>query len=140
VKFIDKTRKIYYNERKGIIMQQTSFGTYGKHSIADIWGCNPETIDNLEFMEALCRLAASATGATVVDVMYKDFEPQGLTVIALLEESHLSIHTYPEFGFVAFDCYTCSNACDPREALKIFEKILEPSNIIDQFIERGLNF
>lgn len=119
-------------------MQQSSFGTYGKHCIADFWGCNSETIDNLAFMESLCRLAANSTGATVVDVIFKDFEPQGLTVLILLEESHLSIHTYPEFGFVAFDCYTCSNLCSPQEALEIFKKILNPTKVNERFIERGI--
>jgi len=83
-------------------------------------------------------LGANATGATVIDLVRKDFEPQGLTVLVLLEESHLSIHTYPEFGFVAFDCYTCSNLCAPEEAVKIFKKILMPTTANETFIERGI--
>jgi len=88
-------------------------------------------------MEALCVLAANAAGATVVDVLYKKFEPQGLTIVLLLEESHLSIHTYPEHGFVAFDCYTCSLITEPGEAVGIFNSILKPEKTIAKFIERG---
>lgn len=119
-------------------MQQNSFGTYGKHCVVDFWGCDPDKIDNLNFMESLCLLAANATGATVVDAIHKDFEPQGLTILVLLEESHLSIHTYPEYEFVAFDCYTCSNFCDPKEAVEIFKKILNPTTVNEKFIERGV--
>lgn len=119
-------------------MQQSSFGTYGKHSIADLWGCDGHQIDNLAFMKSLCDLAANATGASVVNISYKDFEPQGLTVLVLLEESHLSIHTYPEFGFVAFDCYTCSNDCFPQKALEVMKLILKPTNVSEQFLERGI--
>ena len=45
---------------------------------------------------------------------------------------------YPEFGFVAFDCYTCSNLCSPQEALEIFKKILNPTKVNERFIERGI--
>lgn len=121
-----------------ILMQQNSFGTYGKHCVVDFWGCDSDRIDNLPFMKSLALLAANATGATVVDVIHKDFEPQGLTVLVLLEESHLSVHTYPEFGFVAFDCYTCSNLCFPEEAVEIFKNILKPTKSVEKFIERGL--
>jgi S-adenosylmethionine decarboxylase len=119
-------------------VQQSSFNTYGKHQIADIWGCDSDTIDNFAFMKALCELAANATGATVVDIIFKDFEPQGLTILVLLEESHLSIHTYPEFGFIAFDCYTCSNYCFPDRALDVFKQILKPSKVVERFLERGI--
>jgi S-adenosylmethionine decarboxylase len=89
-------------------------------------------------MEALCVLAANAAGATIVDVIYKKFEPQGLTILIMLEESHLSIHTYPEHGFVAFDCYTCSYLTQPGEAVSIFESILKPKQVISKFIDRGI--
>jgi len=122
---------------EGNILMTGQFDTYGKHCIVDFWGCDSQTIDNLSFMEALCVLAANAAGATVVDILYKKFDPQGLTILLLLEESHLSIHTYPEHGFVAFDCYTCSYLTQPGEAVGIFESILKPKQTIKKFIERG---
>ena len=117
---------------------KNSFGTYGKHMIADLWGCDFDLINDLQYMKSLCELAARATNASVVNVMYKEFDPQGLTVLVLLEESHLSIHTYPEYGFIAFDCYTCSDVCYPEQGLEIFKKILEPEEVKQNYLERGI--
>jgi S-adenosylmethionine decarboxylase len=70
--------------------------------------------------------AAERCGATVLSVQSKQFEPQGATVLVLLSESHLSIHTYPEKGFAALDCYTCGETVDPQIAISHMLSILKP--------------
>ena len=70
--------------------------------------------------------AAEVCGATVLSVQSKQFEPQGATVLVMLSESHLSIHTYPERGFAALDCYTCGETVDPQLAIDFMVSVLKP--------------
>ncbi|WP_317981048.1 adenosylmethionine decarboxylase, partial [Paenibacillus glycanilyticus] len=88
------------------------YSTFGRHVAVDTWGVDFDLLNNAEFLQAQMVEAAEACGATVLSVQSKQFEPQGATVLVLLSESHLSIHTYPEKGFAALDCYTCGETVD----------------------------
>ncbi|HEX7056262.1 MAG TPA: adenosylmethionine decarboxylase, partial [Bacilli bacterium] len=82
--------------------------------------------------------AAEASGATVLSVQSKQFEPQGATVLVMLSESHLSIHTYPEKGFAAIDCYTCGETVDPQVAVDCLVSVLKPEKVYAKKLIRGL--
>lgn len=82
--------------------------------------------------------AAEACGATVLSVQAKQFEPQGATVLVMLSESHLSIHTYPERGFAAIDCYTCGETVDPQLAIDYMVSVLKPKNTYAKKLIRGV--
>lgn len=86
------------------------------HLIADLTGCSG--LDDVARIETTLRAAAAAAGATVLDVRLHGFgEGQGVTGIALLAESHISIHSWPEEGFAAVDIFICGTRCDPQAAL-----------------------
>lgn len=82
--------------------------------------------------------AAEACGATVLSVQAKQFEPQGATVLVMLSESHLSIHTYPERGFAALDCYTCGETVDPQLAIDYMVSVLKPKSTYAKKLVRGV--
>ncbi|PCK70757.1 S-adenosylmethionine decarboxylase proenzyme-like protein [Paenibacillus larvae subsp. larvae B-3650] len=82
--------------------------------------------------------AAEVCGATVLSVQSKQFEPQGATVLVLLSESHLSIHTYPERGFAALDCYTCGETVDPGLAIDYMVSVLKPEKVYAKKLVRGM--
>lgn len=82
--------------------------------------------------------AAEVCGATVLSVQAKQFEPQGATVLVLLSESHLSIHTYPEKGFAALDCYTCGETVDPQLAIDHMVSVLKPEKAHAKKLVRGI--
>lgn len=82
--------------------------------------------------------AAEACGASVMSVQAKQFEPQGATVLVLLSESHLSIHTYPEKGFAALDCYTCGETVDPQLAIDYMVSVLKPETTHAKKLIRGM--
>src|SRR2546430_1636846 len=88
--------------------------TRGVHVLADLWGCDPRLVDDRSFVVAALRRAAVAARATVLEVSAHRFEPQGVTASALLAESHVSIHTWPEYGYAAVDVMTCGTAMRPR--------------------------
>lgn len=114
------------------------YSTFGRHVAVDTWGVDFELLNSAEFLQAQLVEAAEACGATVMSVQSKQFEPQGATVLVLLSESHLSIHTYPERGFAAIDCYTCGETVDPQLAIDYLVSVLKPEKCYAKKLVRGL--
>ncbi|RMH41726.1 MAG: adenosylmethionine decarboxylase, partial [Deltaproteobacteria bacterium] len=81
--------------------------TRSRHVLAEYHGCDPAVLDDRGTIEPLMRRAAQAAGATVVGSMFHEFAPQGVSGVVVVEESHLSIHTWPEYGYAAVDFFTC---------------------------------
>lgn len=114
------------------------YSTFGRHVAVDAWGISFELLNNAEFLQTQLVEAADACGATVLSVQSKQFEPQGATVLVMLSESHLSIHTYPERGFAAIDCYTCGETVDPQLAIDYLVSVLKPTKTYAKKLVRGL--
>ncbi|MFB5678536.1 adenosylmethionine decarboxylase [Paenibacillus terreus] len=114
------------------------YSTFGRHVAVDAWGVGFELLNNAEFLQTQLVEAAEACGATVLSVQSKQFEPQGATVLVMLSESHLSIHTYPERGFAAIDCYTCGETVDPQLAIDYLVSVLKPTKTYAKKLVRGL--
>ncbi|GAA0362758.1 adenosylmethionine decarboxylase [Bacillus horti] len=114
------------------------YSTFGRHVAIDTWGVDFDLLNNAKQLQHHMIEAAEACGATVLSVQAEQFEPQGATVLVLLSESHLSIHTYPEKGFAALDCYTCGETVDPEVAIDYMVQALKPENVYARKIIRGL--
>ena len=85
----------------------------GKHYLLNLYDCPFDILNNKLFLTQVIAEAANSSKANVVQVISKQFHPQGVTVLALLSESHISIHTWPEKGTAAVDIYTCGE-CRPE--------------------------
>jgi len=107
----------------------------GKHYLLNLYGCSFVLLDDERCLIDLLENAAYASGATVVQTISKKFEPQGVTVICLLSESHISIHTWPEEGKAAVDVYTCGD-CNPKIGCDIIIEQLYATNHTLSYIER----
>lgn len=114
------------------------YSTFGRHVVVDTWGVDADILNNPEWLQAKMIEAAEACGATVLSVQSKQFEPQGATVLVMLSESHISIHTYPEKGFAAIDCYTCGETVDPELAVRHLIDVLRPQTAHVKKLIRGL--
>jgi len=114
------------------------YSTFGRHVAVDTWGIEFDKLNDPEWLQAQMVEAAEASGATVLSVQARQFEPQGATVLVMLSESHLSIHTYPERGFAALDCYTCGETVDPQVAIDHLVAVLKPSKTYAKKLVRGL--
>ncbi|MFD2612547.1 adenosylmethionine decarboxylase [Paenibacillus gansuensis] len=114
------------------------YSTFGRHVAVDTWGVDFDKLNSAEWLQAQMVEAAETCGATVLSVQSKQFEPQGATVLVLLSESHLSIHTYPERGFAAIDCYTCGETVDPQLAIDHMVSVLKPEKTYAKKLVRGL--
>jgi S-adenosylmethionine decarboxylase len=110
----------------------------GKHVIADYYDCNRMIIDDLEKIQLIMRQAATDSGATVLDSKFHRFSPCGVSGIFLISESHLAIHTWPEYCYVAFDLFTCGSKIDPTRCLKMLEKNFEAERVSISEIDRGI--
>ncbi len=80
----------------------------GKHAIIDLSNCNAETLQDYELIKSLLAQAADIAKVTIIGTMDRYFTPHGYTAVLVLEESHLSIHTWPEFNYVSIDLYSCN--------------------------------
>jgi S-adenosylmethionine decarboxylase len=116
-----------------------SYSTRGKHITVDLWGVDPAVLDSVDLIFTMYKAAARA-GATVLKSLSYQFEPQGLTAVLLLSESHMSIHTYPEKGFCAIDVYTCGDHVDPLAAIEVMGEALRPTYKQFHTIERGVRW
>ncbi|WP_127586192.1 adenosylmethionine decarboxylase [Paenibacillus koleovorans] len=114
------------------------YSTFGRHVAVDTWGADFDKLNSAEWLQAHMVEAAEVCGATVLSVQAKQFEPQGATVLVLLSESHISIHTYPEKGFAALDCYTCGETVDPQAAIDYLVSVLKPEKTYAKKLIRGV--
>jgi S-adenosylmethionine decarboxylase len=113
------------------------FSTFGRHVAMDTWGVDFDVLNDAKTLQHHMVEAAKACGATVLSVQAQQFEPQGATVLVLLSESHISIHTYPEKGFAALDCYTCGETVDPQVAIEYMVSVLKPKQVYPKMLKRG---
>lgn len=109
----------------------------GRHVLGEFDGIDPLLLDDVEFLCATMRAALREAGATVCDVMSKRFVPQGVTVIALLSESHASLHSYPELGSAFLDVFTCGTKANPEYAMRLLAEALGARTTQFTTIRRG---
>jgi len=109
----------------------------GRHLLVEMWDCDSR-IDDVETIGRAIDEAVVAIGATLVQSHVHRYSPQGVTGLAVLAESHLSLHSWPEYGYLAADVFTCGTLTIPRRAVAVFEEIFAPGRIEVQEIERGV--
>ena len=103
----------------------TPTGPVGKHCILELYGCSPAKLDDESFLRSTITAAVQQAGATLLNLITHQFAPQGITGLALLAESHLSIHTWPEAGYAAVDVFTCGDHTMPERACLVLQQELE---------------
>lgn len=112
--------------------------TYSRHCILELWGCNQELLNDVNFVEKMMIDAALQAGAEVREVVFHQFTPQGVSGAVIVSESHLTIHTCPEHGYASIDIFTCGRRINPQKAASIIAQKLEANRICKMNMERGL--
>ena len=100
----------------------------GNHLLLELYGCNREKLNDELYLRCQLNSAAKLAKASVLNIVSNKFEPFGVTAIALLAESHLSIHTWPESQYSAIDIFTCGKNMKPNLASQFLIENLEASN------------
>jgi len=111
--------------------------TFGRHLLVEYYDCDEKVLDDLERIEELLVDAAKEAKATVVRSTFHRFAPQGVSGVIVIEESHLSIHTWPEHGYAAVDFYTCGDA-SPDKAHPVLRDGLKAQRFEMMVINRGV--
>jgi len=109
----------------------------GKQVILDCWGCNKKIASEDAVRAALLEAVAKAN-VTLLELSVHQFHPQGISAVALLAESHLFVHTWPEKSYLAVDFFTCGSNALPEEALEVIRAAFMPTDTKVQQIERGI--
>ena len=110
----------------------------GKHLLLDLKECNPELLDNLDYVRKAMLLAVEKVGASVVGETFHRFKPHGVTGVLAIAESHLSVHTWPEYAYAAADIFTCGSSVDPELAAQVLIDRLESRSPSISVIRRGV--
>ena len=107
----------------------------GSHLIVDMWEAS--SLDDIGLIERTLREAVDASGATLLHIHLHHFTPNGgVSGVAVLAESHISIHTWPERGYAALDIFMCGDA-EPDKAIPVLERAFSPGSLIVDELKRG---
>ena len=110
----------------------------GRHLLVELLDCDREALDNTDLIRDVMLKAAIDCGAVVLGNQFHHFNPQGVSGVVVIAESHISIHTWPEFGYAAVDVFTCGTAVNPNVAADVLVEKLEAKNHSIMEIPRGV--
>jgi S-adenosylmethionine decarboxylase len=112
----------------------------GVHCILELYNCPTELLNDIAFIKEALQQAAKTARSTLLDQIAYQFSPYGVTALALLAESHISIHTWPENGFLAADVFTCGEHAKPVEACEFLVQAFQAGNHVLMKLPRGGQF
>jgi len=110
----------------------------GLHLLLELRDCNSGLLDDLNHIRLAMLRAAQDAGAHVIGESFHQFSPQGVTGILAIAESHISIHTWPEYGYAAADIFTCGSGFQARKIAGILVEVLECQDPEITEVVRGL--
>ncbi len=110
----------------------------GRHVLAELYDCPPHLLNDIKMVEDIMVKAALEAGAEVREVAFHQFNPQGISGVVVISESHLTIHTWPELGYAAVDVFTCGDTVDPWASCNYIKKHLFAQNMTGKEIKRGI--
>lgn len=110
----------------------------GRHILAEIYGCDPEILNDKVLIEKIMVDSALKAGAEVREVAFHKFSPQGVSGVVIISESHLTIHTWPELGYAAVDVFTCGDRINPWNACDYMTEFLKAKNMTATEVKRGI--
>ena len=119
-----------FNDEKKLVYRS-------KHFLLELYRCDFEKLNDESFLRCTLNRAAKLANATVLNLISNKFEPQGVTAIALLAESHISIHTWPESNYSAADIFTCGQNMLPELASQYLIEALKAEEHFLRVIERN---
>jgi S-adenosylmethionine decarboxylase len=109
----------------------------GKQIIAELYCCNRQRLDDVDFIRQAMINAAREAGTQIVTETFHRFSPQGVSGAVIITDSHLAIHTWPEHGYAAVDFFTCSETLYSEKAVDYLRDALESQQFSVEELRRG---
>lgn len=110
----------------------------GRQILVEFYKCNDEILKNCTLIEQYMVDACKLAQATVVASTFHEFSPFGVSGVVVIAESHVAIHTWPEYGYAAVDIFTCGETIDPWKIFKYLEEKFESAQSSMMEMKRGL--
>lgn len=110
----------------------------GQQILADFYGCDVNILNNEEMIKLIMCEAALVSGATIVNHTFHKFSPHGVSGAVIIAESHLAIHTWPEYGFAAVDLFTCGDTIMPDACYHFLKERLKAKDASMMELKRGI--
>ena len=109
----------------------------GRHILVEYYDCDPQVLDDLQHVERSMKEAAVRAGSTIVDSVFRRFAPHGISGMVVIAESHLAIHTWPEYRYAAVDLFTCGANVDPWAAYELLRDAFRAGDAETRELPRG---
>lgn len=100
----------------------------GRHVIVELYDCKPSLLDDVTYVQNAMQNAAQQAGATIINLTFHHFSPYGVSGVVVIQESHLAIHTWPEWGFASIDLFTCGESTDPWKCYNSLKEAFSASH------------
>lgn len=110
----------------------------GSHLLIELFGCNGRMLEREDYVGGAMRDAAVESKATVVEQSFHEFKPYGVSGAVIIQESHYTIHTWPEHGYAAVDLFYCGGTVQVHRAVEVLRERFQPSRIKFLVVRRGL--
>jgi S-adenosylmethionine decarboxylase len=110
----------------------------GKHLLLELKDCDTGLLNDMDYLREVLSDVARLIGATVIKDSFYQFSPQGISGVVIIAESHLSIHTWPEYAFAAVDVFTCGEVIEPARAVKPLADRLKAKSTSYIELKRGV--
>jgi spermidine synthase len=117
---------------------ETHLEALGRHCIIEYYGCPEDVLNDVAHIEKSMCAAAVEMRATIVASEFHHFSPHGVSGMVIISESHLSIHTWPEFGYAAVDVFTCGEVIEPWHAHQLLKKAFQCQRDSVMELRRGM--
>jgi len=118
--------------------QEENYRVVGRHIYGNLIGCPSELLSNEEYLKGVVVEAAQKGNMTLLDVKTWKIGV-GVTVVAVILESHITIHTWPEYGYATLDVYSCGSHTDPYKAFRYIASKLHPKKVVIGKADRSLS-
>ena len=110
----------------------------GTQLAVELFDCGTDRLRDTRFLADTLESAAKSSGATIVESVFHTFNPHGASGVLIIAESHIAIHTWPEFGYAALDVFTCGSTVNPDEIADYIQQRLQAGRIKTTRLQRGI--
>ncbi len=110
----------------------------GRQILVEFYKCDQAVINDTDHLRQILLEGVRRSGATIVSDTFHSFSPYGVSGVIVIAESHVSIHTWPEYGYVAVDIFTCGEVIDPWVIQKYLASYFQSSSVSSMELKRGL--
>lgn len=110
----------------------------GRQILVEYYDCNPDIINDVEAIEMILLHATKTAKATIISHNFHKFSPHGVSGTVVIAESHVAIHTWPEYGYAAVDIFTCGETIDPWIIQEMLKDSFESATVSSMEMKRGL--